>query len=301
MDGDIIEMSPKELNSFLLEKYKLGLFEISFILAYILRMGDHARIPRSAFNPDIPITAVLKDLKNRLTNWHKKTIKLMFECEAMLRGGDRISYYRDNKEIIGDGIRISIGRTIRKEEDNYFDFDIDYHPTVHLIDTMMCMGVGAPVKKKTLILIAWGLLFLNCNSRIPWNIIADLLDWFKVRLAECCYCKEFSSSKGYEDINHLKNQYYRNNNKYDLVKGYLSTIRLGKEVLFAKDFVDIIPQVFGSSDKWSKVSIDTNRHYEEGKLMAPTEPLKPWICYVFRNPLKNERIIVFPDFSYFIC
>jgi hypothetical protein len=72
----------------LIENCGAGLLEFSFILAYILGMGD---LTRKTYLPNVeklPEAWALKGLRERLQNWHNKTIELILECGALLYGSE---------------------------------------------------------------------------------------------------------------------------------------------------------------------------------------------------------------------
>ncbi|MFX0135866.1 MAG: hypothetical protein ACFFDN_19640 [Candidatus Hodarchaeota archaeon] len=224
----LIEMTPQELNSYLIEKYDLGLHPFALFFCQMLGAGDII----SGFSFAVaPNREIALDLREKLQNLKKKIIFVLADCEHYLLENSYFKniYKKSKKEaeisIIKEYGLESFFNMINRIID-CLDLDLKFrHP-------------GAPIKKKHYIASSWAHLIQDSKYKIEWNIVADLLDWFWEMLRPYEIYHEFNPEGKESDPEYLRNQFYRNKSRSF---NYFKEMKRRK---FKKSWLDIQTAVF---------------------------------------------------------
>jgi len=232
MKKDILELTPQELNSFLIKKYGFGLHPFALILCQVLRFGNFTKGEGFPGNQD------LLDFKKKFLNLKRKIIDTIIDYNKFMKKEDDLKWLYKND---------------RKKTENYIiknfqlrQFFKFLDDEIKLFDKIIKLRTrGSPIKKRNLIVSLWGHLIQNeCDKKIniEWNIIADLLDWFWGKLKYYNIYKELNPKNEVTDPEYLRNQFYRNKEKTLIIFKQI------KKRFFDKDILNIDETViFG---KW---------------------------------------------------
>jgi len=308
MDKPFIELSPQELNSFLIEKYGFGLHPFAMILCFILFQGE-------SYNYDYFLSSqLLLEFKKKLENLKKKIIDtiLEFESTVLALPGFK-AFYKRNKNKTEEYI-------IEQYKLDKFLVKID--DRIEVIETITKNRQRGPsIKKRNLIVSLWGYLIQEIGNKIEWDVIAELLDWFWDKLKHYNIYKDLSPKENYTDLEYLRNQFSRNKERsyqaFKLArKRVLSQDLLNpKEVLiFGRHYYTVIKyqdlpyfykknkKVFYASYKESKLRPLLPNMIKQIELQTKNKELlfTAFVFYastIYKENPTYPHLIIFPDLS----
>lgn len=282
------ELSAKDIDTRLLDKWGVSLFRFAQILATCA--GDWLQLPEQ-FN----ITKErLRRKRNLLLALGKHIIEQVKEIETDALSGGRsrtedefLKSYRLEAFFYGY-LNPRLAETIEREN--------CYKP-----------HQGARITKKSILAAAWGSLIYQNGQRMNWSLLADVYEWFWERLHNFPY---YSSIKPPDDpVNYLTVQYHRHKKEADsvyCVEGYGQDDFL---TLFASNgaFVD---RTFAYADSLlesmhGKNNIPHDLSWDHEVAFAGTDladyfrfSLSLYAKYG-KPPVYRSPLIIFPDRSWF--
>ena len=178
-----IELSPKELNGHLLQKWGISLFRFAQVFAVS---------PIELFLQKSSYPFADKEMKEI-----KRTLKRMQDC--LFKGGRRI------REIINPPLKMPVNEISNDElvkEMHLQDFVKEY---VHkreiftrYVEKSSLQGKrGVGLNKKSIIAVGWGNLVYQEKRRIDWKLLGYLYEWFWNKVCSYKYyaCRYVRSSR----------------------------------------------------------------------------------------------------------
>jgi hypothetical protein len=298
MKKNFVDLTPEEVNSFLIEKYGLGLLGFSFIVANILKIEYH----RKRINYQIS-----EDMIKKFQNLKNKIIDTMLDYEAsVFRWSDRKICYKKNwgkieKEVLTD------------YKLNEFFKEINHGISI-LKYRRALKHPGAPIKIRNQITSSWALSIKKRGRRIDWELIAELIDWFWQKLKNHEPYADLKPTYESTDTEYIKNQFYRNKNKHD-IKYAARFPSIPTIIVFPEKTFNKIPLTIflGRGAKTPKGTVIYPQEkiipiYEDflskkiSLLQIPSENWQYVYLYyvgkIYENHPAAKSIIIFPDLSY---
>lgn len=272
--------SPGKVDSFLADNYGFSLWEFTSCLDQLL----HIEYGKKSRNYSISIIKEeVKKLRNIKISLIKRLDKHQRNLKFALKQTDSIKKYK---------LRPLINEI--EKEISYLNWSPGYHPRgdhPQLVDHLKFHNLVAAIwaqiirKDKLISRPNWILIKEIETKRIDWSIIADLLDWFKIRLEETKY-SVFLKSDFDPDI--LRRQYYkfiRSQDHKDLIIGELLCYMLPWAIYFREVLKDpsIIPKKYRPvmPKKFPPLMIKISKNKIEHINMNKLKP-------------RNRHFIVFP-------
>jgi hypothetical protein len=164
---DFIDLSPREVNELLLDKWNISLFKFARVFAH--GAGDWAS--------DIEKCTITRQkalsVSKPLSALRKHILKTMIDIQKSVFFG--LDMYKSEDEII-DACELR----------PFFDYlsSIDRGPEYKFAGKR-----GARLKKRNYIAASWGILIEKNGGGIDWSLLADLYDWFWMKLKDFSYYK----------------------------------------------------------------------------------------------------------------
>ncbi len=287
----ILDFSLDEMNSFLQEKFEIGLHLFTVYLG--LAIGD--------LGP--PDAATLKKHSDALIELEKSIIEVFSEC---YKEGFR---YKDLKNLKAEIEELY-------ELKPLFDLIDDLVKDKELRYQIKKMGTqkGAETKARNIIATVWGLLISQQNKKVDWTIIADLLDWFWERLKPYEHYQELKPSSESSDPDSLRTQTYRNQKKG---LAYINYYTNSGEIRRKKGIQDICAITILGENFYSMHGAEGTLSLKQSQLskiesalsngidLSGLDPIEKWLAYEIyaENLLATNQasppLVIFPDFSYF--
>lgn len=299
MRKPLIEMTPQELNSFLIEKYDFGLHPFSATLCMVLLNGGEWKDRET-----------LVDIKEKLSNLKKRIIRILGDCENLLFGYPQLRrLYKKNK--------IEAEKIISKgyELEHLFAVINKY---IEMIDhSLKHRRKGAPIKKQNFVASLWACIVKDIGYKVEWGFVADLLDWFWKILSPYKIYRELNP-RGIEfDPEYLRIQYYRNKNS---CLNYLKKLKMGHKyknwplsqitVFFGKNRMNLIHHLLldAMNEEFSNNLEEYNSSLktiiEKENELSSFRSSKLILAYeiyaikLYRTEPISPPLIIFPDLSY---
>lgn len=304
MDKHILELTPQELNSFLIEKYGFGLHPFASILFFHFGSGDYGK------SYQWPSKQECLETKRKLQNLKRKLIDIIIDYEEF-RGniGIRKWFEIDKKHIENtlsyDYKLVSFFKIIDKE--------------INLISYLIKIKrKGSTIKITNLITSSWALLMQENNYDKDWELIADLLDWFWEIFKSYDNFKNLNPKDKIADPEYLKNQFLRNKKRkiflFDLLKKNLNIKnwnRLPFTVVFHENVSFVIhhsrlPKIYVDIHSQGEKKVQVLEAILSKRIIDPQKMPFQWeslaleyyvskICKI--NP-NSPPLILFPDLSH---
>ena len=195
-----IEWTSQEWNSFLIEKYNLGLNTFAtFIRATLF------------YNPKGAMTvSKLIDMRAKLVNLENRIISVIEDYESLWR--TEYTWEKSNvksKEDVLDAIKTYKAEGIFE----YIDESLDIIDSRLEAKKNVNKKKGSPIKCQNIIVTYWGLLIEAAKKKFEWEILTDLLEWFWEKLKSYKLYKRINPGDKILDPEYLRNQFYRNKEK----------------------------------------------------------------------------------------
>jgi len=205
----IITDSPSSVDSFLKKKYKIGLWELSMSFVDLLMKEVATKnIGHEAF--------IVKEEINKLENIKHSLIKRLDDHQ------EKLNFIKNNEE--NSIQKYNLTNFVKKVDNEIIDLkshqlftakkNLESHLKFH--NKVASIWSQFFVKNKLSNFNKWKKMVtdLNVSSKgIDWDIISDLLEWFKERFKGTNYSYLFDENREI-DPSVLRRQYYKFMNKY---------------------------------------------------------------------------------------
>jgi len=291
------EWSPQKLDSFLHQKYDLGLHPFAFAFEHFLRAGDIHRIDTW------PDNQTLIGKENIIKHLKKKILSILIDHESF--NGHALNLYVLNKrapEVVEKII-------IREYKLKYFFNRLD---NISYEWIRAKRRRGPKRKKRTMIISCWARLISEKEHEINWNHIANLYLWFWKRLKDFKIYDELCADKDDVYPNELKSQFCKNREwSGDIFRDFKNRYDPDDVIVLGKTyFCNIDRRLLKAAAKTTR-KIFANKKYIEGlnsflegridlPLIRRALPYEAYVYYALQQRQNNHYPrIVFPDLTVF--
>jgi hypothetical protein len=283
------ELSAKEVNGRLLDKWELSLFKFAQVLA--MCAGDWLQLPEK-----------LNITKEKIQRQRKLLLGLKKYIFKQINKVESITYPVNKKLSENKFIQIYKLETFFKEY-----FNPLFAHTVERENSYKARQ-GAHITKKSILAASWGSLIYQNGQRMNWSLLADLYEWFWEKLHNFPYYK---SIKPPDDlVNYLTVQYHRHRKEADCIhciqtygkNDYLSLLAsngtfVDRFFVYIGDILDIVNR---------KRTVPKKLPFEQD-LVFENNDLIDYLrfalsLYMNYGKIANHRpppLIVFPDKTWF--
>ncbi|KPK77295.1 MAG: hypothetical protein AMJ89_02640 [candidate division Zixibacteria bacterium SM23_73] len=304
MNKNIIELTPQELNSFLMDKYGFGLHPFALILYH-----------HSAYRDDLfPSKRKCLELKKKFQNLKNKIIDVIGDYEAFISDVDIKKWYEIDKERKVKTFFMAALKAYKL--DSFFNI-ID--ETIDEIDRFIKLkNPGPPIKPINLIASSYALLMQENNYKKEWEFIADIIDWFPENF-KLYDCFNHISPKGKNaDPEYLRLQFSRNKQRKIWEYNFLKEswrVKNWNKLNITIIFYDYLSYFMRHSTLQKKYIEILSREEKDIQIIEALlakrikDPqnmpfhftkyaLEYYVAKIYKINPKSPPLIVFPDLSY---
>lgn len=228
MKKNFIDLSPSELNTFLIKETGINLIFFSSLAFEVVRwkkiFPDKKLDPKTVnvrgckgdepeFCHRISITQqddrqILISLRKKIVNLENKIIETMLESEILLH-----FEHRDKDQFIN---KDEFKKKFAWEYDLEDFFDILFMDKCDIDDLLALNKTGAPINRRNLLCSIWARYMIEKNKVANWKIIANLMDWFWKKLVPYEIYKDFRPTQEQTDPEYLKNQFFKQKKRWEI-------------------------------------------------------------------------------------
>lgn len=249
---EFIALPPEELDSCLRKEFSIGLYTFASLLFEVIREPVKKRRPNTKIPPgwfffwhptenrpvndeeiksyykfvaiDLKPMVDLNDagyyadegpaidreplrlLKQKIATLRKKILEVAAEIEVrrkhVVPTPPRGKSPEDQKALAA---RWEVGRFLSKLQEEYFDL------------LAMWPAVGRPSNPETETACLWAQHFRRKGIRIPWPLIAALVDWFMHRLRRYDFYRKIFTNDDMSDPDYLRQKFYKHKKRWELI------------------------------------------------------------------------------------
>jgi hypothetical protein len=151
----------------------------------------------------------LRLLKQKIVTLRKKILELAGEIEVRRKYiVDTPPKGKSPEDQRALAARWRVDEFLSRLQDEYVDL-ISMRPTV-----------GRPSNPKTEAACLWAQHFRHMEKRVPWPLIAALMDWFMDRLQRYAFYQKIFTNKEMSDPDHLRQKFYKHKKRWELLYAY---------------------------------------------------------------------------------
>jgi len=330
MIKDIIDFSPQELNSFLLEKFNLNLYPFSCFLKSVISLS----FVQSEFKPSPAYEHFLKQEEMRIEKFapaikelelerinHLKQqyysgikIKLNYgQYDPKVLRGLKKRLLNLKKKIIetmidfdvyfeGESDQRKRYKTMSHEEfEKRFTYEYELESFFSLVDDYIAdidnnldvLKKGIPTNKRNLLISMWALFLIEKNQKPDWTILVDIFNWFWKILFPYKLYEDLKPPKKDEFINpdYLKNQFYKYKKRWKTQYKFHRSWQIDMN-----GGIIVLGQQKNEIDYYDKRILDL---FISGFARPNNKTFLPFLITYYKENPNFNNLIIFPDFSCF--
>lgn len=160
----------------------------------------------------------LRLLQQKIVNLRKKILEVAGEVEVRRKYlVDTPPKGKSPEEQQALAARWKVGEFLSRLQDEYVDL------------FMMQPTLGRPSNPETEAACLWAQHFRHMEKRVPWPLIASLMDWFMHRLQRYDFYQKIFTNKEMSDPDHLRQKFYKHKRRWELFYTYRCGAQMYRE------------------------------------------------------------------------